>query len=98
MAKEESGGKFPHLDNSVDKGENEEKPNKKGEGGKENGGEDRKKRIKERKGKRKKKKMGFRFSLRSTGIRPRFSSEQKVKSVHTTGLCVVPKSRSFVKL
>ena len=51
MAKEESGGKFPHLDNSVDKGENEEKPNKKGEGGKENGGEDRKKRIEERKGK-----------------------------------------------
>ena len=28
MAKEESGGKFPHLDNSVDNGENEEKPNK----------------------------------------------------------------------
>ena len=28
MAKEESGGKFPHLENSVDKGENEEKPNK----------------------------------------------------------------------
>ena len=31
MAKEESGGKFPHLENSVDKGENEEKPNKKEE-------------------------------------------------------------------
>ena len=28
MAKEESGGKFPHLENSVDKGEKEEKPNK----------------------------------------------------------------------
>ena len=27
MAKEESGGKFPYLDNSVDKGEKEEKPN-----------------------------------------------------------------------
>ena len=31
MAKDESGGKFPHLANSVDKGENEEKPNKKEE-------------------------------------------------------------------
>ena len=29
MAKEESGGKFPHLDNLVDKEENEENPNKK---------------------------------------------------------------------
>ena len=28
MAKEESDGKFPHLDNAVDKGENEENPNK----------------------------------------------------------------------
>ena len=28
MTKEESSGKFPHLDNSVDKGEKEEKPNK----------------------------------------------------------------------
>ena len=28
MAKEESGGKFPHLDNSVVKGEKEENPNK----------------------------------------------------------------------
>ena len=27
MAKEESGGKFPHLENSVDKVEKEEKPN-----------------------------------------------------------------------
>ena len=27
MAKKESGGKFPHLDNSVDKGDKEEKPN-----------------------------------------------------------------------
>ena len=26
--KGESGGKFPHLDNSVEKGENEENPNK----------------------------------------------------------------------
>ena len=26
--KGESGRKFPHLDNSMDKGENEEKPNK----------------------------------------------------------------------
>ena len=29
MAKEESGGKFLHLDNSVDKGEKEENPEKK---------------------------------------------------------------------
>ena len=28
MAKEKSGGKFPHLENSMDKGEKEEKPNK----------------------------------------------------------------------
>ena len=28
--KGESGRKFPHLDNSVDKGEKEEKPNKRG--------------------------------------------------------------------
>ena len=28
MANEESGGKFPHLDYSVDKGEKEENPNK----------------------------------------------------------------------
>ena len=28
IAKEESGGKFLHLDNSVDKGEKEENPNK----------------------------------------------------------------------
>ena len=28
MAKEESGGKFPYLDNSVDKGEKKKKPNK----------------------------------------------------------------------
>ena len=27
MAKEESGGKFPHLDNSADKGDKEENPN-----------------------------------------------------------------------
>ena len=31
MANEERGGKFPHLDNSVDKGEKEKKPNKKEE-------------------------------------------------------------------
>ena len=30
MVKEESGGKFPHLDNSADKGEKEENPNKRG--------------------------------------------------------------------
>ena len=30
MAKEESGGKFPHLENLVDKGEKEENLNKRG--------------------------------------------------------------------
>ena len=30
VAKEESGGKFPHMENSVDKVEKEENPEKKG--------------------------------------------------------------------
>ena len=43
MAKEESGAKFPHLDNLVDKGDKEEKPNNR-----------RRKEMKKRKKKRRK--------------------------------------------